>query len=188
MLIRGAKKADNPGPQKIFSNLKRLCEEGQLNTAFRLVEVLDSHGTDVSTNMLYCVLQGCIIKKNIDIGRRVQGFITKKKLQSSAYLGSHLIRLFAFCGSLSEAQQVFCQLQHPNAFAWSEIISAHAKLGSGEDAIKLYHHMRRSGLYFDGHIFVAVLQACASLQMLSEGELIHKHIAESGLESNIFVA
>lgn len=99
-----------------------------------------------------------------------------------------MIRLFALCGSLLEAQQVFGKLQHPNVFAWSEIISAHAKLGKSEEAIKLYHLTRRSGLHLDGHIFVAVLQACASLQDLSQGKLIHKHVAESGLESNSFVA
>ncbi|MCO5571969.1 hypothetical protein L7F22_025720 [Adiantum nelumboides] len=186
-VCRKAKNANHSGSQKVFNSLKSLCEQGQVTTAYQLLEVLDKNGTNVSSNLLYCILQGCMISKNIHIGRHVQSFIRKKNLQTSTYLGSHLIRLFALCGSLSEAQQVFSQLQHPNLFAWSAIISAHAKLGNGEEAIKFYYSLRQSALRMDGQIFVAALQACSSLQSLSEGKCIHKHITESGFELDPFV-
>ena len=40
----------------------------------------------------------------------------------------------------------------------------------------------------DGHTYVAVLQACASIQDLDHGKVVHRHISESGFALNVFVA
>ena len=168
-----------------FKTFKGFCDQGKLQDA---VQQLAHHCTSVSTNLLYCLLQACIDYRNLHVARQVQVLIKSRKLHTSAYLGSHLIRLFAVCGSLTEAQDVFFQLPRPNVFAWSEIILAHAKLGKGKQAIKMYLRMQKSGLHSDGHTYVAVLQACASIQDLDHGKVVHRHISESGFALTVFVA
>lgn len=126
--------------------------------------------------------KGCINKKNLRAGREVYSLIVRGGLDANTFLGSHLIRLFAMCGELSEADEIFSRLPNANVFTWAAIIIAHAKLGQADQAIILYHQMQKSGVKPDEYIFAPVVKACASTGILRQGLVIHAHILESGVE------
>lgn len=151
------------------------------------VECMQKQGSAISTDAFFRLLQKCIDEKNLGAGREVHSKIVKTGLESDSFLGSHLIRMFAFFEDLWEANQVFSNISEPSVFAWNAIISAHAKLGQYGQAIQLYGQMRDLAVEPNGHVFVAVLQACASAAALIQGKLIHGHIVESGLSSHLFV-
>lgn len=110
--------------------------------------------------------------------------ILRNKLESNVFLGNSLIRMFATCGSLVEADLVFSNLPNWDVFTWTAIISAYAKGGQVEQAVQLFHHMIERDVKADGHIFVAALEACASGASPLHGKLVHGHVIRSGLESN----
>lgn len=178
---------ENTGSNGLLRTLKKLCQEGWLHKALQAVEQMDLQGIPLSTNILFCLLQGCIKKEDIAAGRKVHALIVRRGMGSNSFLGSHLIRMFASCGSLLEANRVFSRLLESNVFSWCAIISAHANLGQGKQAIELYQRMLMSGIKADGHVFVAALKACASATGLTEGKLIHAHISENGYEPNVYV-
>lgn len=64
-------------------------------------------------------------------------------------------------------------------FSWSAIISAHSRLGRHEEALKLYHSMRKSSLEADGHVYVAVSKACSGLASIVQGFVQHGHDKEA---------
>lgn len=140
-----------------------------------------------STGHFYSLLQKCIQDEDTILGKEVRSKIVENGLKSDSFLGSHLIRMFTVFGDLCEANEVFKGLSDPTVYAWSAIISAHANLGCGEHAIELYFEMRASTLEPDGHVFVAILQACASSASLINGITVHNDIIETGLDSQIFV-
>lgn len=123
--------------QKVFGK-KNLSE------ALHAVNQMEQQKVYISTSILYSLLQGCIDKQDIAIGRKVYGLIMRSGYESNAFLASHLIRMFALCGSLSEAREVFCKLPKPSLFTWNAIISAHSKLGHDEQAVELYHQLKAS--------------------------------------------
>lgn len=146
-----------------FLSFTKLCQKGQLVEAFQFVDLLYRQRFPISTNVFYPLLQGCINNKDLQAGKEVHGMIMNCGLDSNVFLGSHLIRMFALCGSLLDAKSVFSRLPTPDVFTWGAIITAHAKLGQPEQAIELYHLMRhQSQVKPDAHIFVAVLKACSS--------------------------
>lgn len=157
-----------------------------LKTLFRH-GLTDQRGMCASTNVFYRLLQGCVNRKDLRAGREVQGLIAKAGFEASSFLGSHLIRMFAACGSLFEANQVFIKLMRKDVFTWSAIISAHTKSGKSDDAIKLYDEMKQSTVKPDKCVFVAVLKACTCATALTKGKIIHADIIESGLELDVFV-
>eukprot|EP00250_Pteridium_aquilinum_P034279 c7352_g1_i1 orf=1-1560(-) len=140
-----------------------------------------------STGQFYCLLQKCIQDEDAILAKEVHCKIVESGLKSNSFLGSHLIRMFTVFEDLCKANEVFKELLEPSVYAWSAIISAHTNLGYSERAIELYLEMRALALEPDGHVFVAVLQACASIASLSCGSLVHDDIIEMGLESHIFV-
>lgn len=145
---------------------------------------MDQQGLHVSISDLYCLLQLCIKDEDLAAGRKLRTLIARYGFESNAFLGSHLIRMFALLGCLMEANQVFNKLPEPSVYSWSAIISAHAKLGQGEQAIELYYQMQQSSVKPDDHVFVAVLQACISTAALEQGKLVHSHIIKNGMESS----
>ena len=82
----------------------KLCEQGLLVDAFRALQYLDQNIPD---SVWGCFLQGCIEKKDLEMGRKAYAFTDLKGLQCNAYIGSYFIRLFDQCGSLIEANEVF---------------------------------------------------------------------------------
>lgn len=148
---------------------------------------MDLRGTQASINGFFHLLQTCIHTRDLKAGRELYCLIKRSGLESHTFLGGHVVRMFALCGSLLEANEVFSTLPTKNASAWSAIILAHAKLGKGEQAIKLYYRMQQSCVIPLGYAFVGVLKACVSIVSLQHGKLIHLDIIESNFDSDEFV-
>ncbi|KAJ7531823.1 hypothetical protein O6H91_14G060500 [Diphasiastrum complanatum] len=163
------------------------CLERPLDDALQRVEDLIRRGFQVSIHIFHRLLKSCINSKNLAAGRQLQTLMLSNGHEFNAYLGNHLIRLFASCGSLNEAIQAFRKLPGPDIHSWAAIISAHVKSEHGEGAIKLYHEMQRSPLKPNDYVYVAVLQACTDTANLAEGRLIHGQLVENGYGSNVFV-
>lgn len=155
-----------------------------MDEELQISQLMNLQGNQKGSNSCYHRLQWCIDKRDLAAGRRVYSLILKGGCEVDAFLGSHLIRMFALCGSLSEANQVFGKISQPSVYTWSSIIVAHIRLGEDEQAIKLYQQMPESGVKPNDYVFVAVLKACTST---SKVHLIHGHIVESGFEMKTFV-
>lgn len=152
--------------------------------ACRTLDLLKLRGPPLSSHAFHAILHECTYTKNLKLGREVRDIIQQNSLESDAVLGSYLIRMFASCGSLSEANSVFYKLNDPNVFTWSAIILAHVKHGRSEQALELYRDMYTSAMAVtpDEHVFVAAVKACTSLASLEEGKKIHHSIIDSGSE------
>lgn len=120
-------------------------------------------------------------------GKCLLDLLVKRGLEQHSYQVSHSIRLFAFCGSLAEAYHVFFALRAPCVFAWSAIISAHAKLGQPQKALILFSHMLQSVVKADAHVYVAALTACCDSNALCQGRRIHSQVIENGYVANTHV-
>lgn len=168
-----------------YKSIESLCNEGQVN---KEIQLSDQPGTPVSPAVLNRLVQICIDVNDLTTGRLVHGLIERLGYMSDAFIGSSVIRMYASSGRLHEANEAFSKLVNPNVFLWSAIISANAKNGQDEEAIQLYHQMQKACVDPDGHVFVAVLQACANVPSLVQGKLTHVHIVEWGFTADVKVA
>ncbi|KAI5067652.1 hypothetical protein GOP47_0018180 [Adiantum capillus-veneris] len=180
-------KAESESIAKPIGCLARLCQEGRLLEAVQAVEVSEREGLRISRNDLFCLLQGCIRQKDLAAAREVNSLIARRGFDINKFFGSHLIRMFASCGSLSEADILFRKLSNPSVYTWHAIIAAHTKLGQNERAFQLYNNLLDSKLKPNEYIHVAVLKACANLTDIIQGNLIYSYIVEDGLETDLYI-
>eukprot|EP00249_Psilotum_nudum_P015899 c25573_g5_i1 orf=356-925(+) len=159
--------------------------ERRIDEAILAVEVMEQRGIPISSSMIHCLLKVCAAKKDLEAVKRVHSLMVRSGLDSSAVLVDHLIRLFASCGGLLEANQVFCKVAKPSVHTWSAIISANASLGQSERALELYHKMRQSSVKRNKYVYSSILKACTKMTDLPSGKLIHGQIIESGLNSDM---
>eukprot|EP00250_Pteridium_aquilinum_P016526 c23143_g3_i1 orf=1-1428(-) len=157
--------------------------EGILQNAL----LFKNKGTTSLRDTLYSVLQQSLQKKDLFNARHLNSAMKKIGLSTVAFWGSHLIRLFASCGSLSDANHAFNEVVSLNVFAWNAIILAHAQLGDAERALDLYERMQQQTTKPDKVTFLCTLKACGKIGAIQQGRRIHCHIVETLLDSDLVI-
>lgn len=162
--------------------------EGQLQKALRTLQLLDQKGLPVSRDIIYSLLQECIKHKNFAVGARVHTLIVCRGLDHTTCFSDHLIRLFAACGSLPEANNVFKNAASTTTYTWNGIISAHVDLGDHQGALCLYQKMLQDrGVSVDNVTLSCILKACSASGAILQSRVIHGHALEENLDQDVVV-
>ncbi|KAJ7285387.1 hypothetical protein O6H91_05G047000 [Diphasiastrum complanatum] len=167
--------------------VSKLCQEGRLKEALHLVELMAQQNIQAPIKTYSCLLKGFTRRKALAEGKRVHALIIQTGLDSNIFLGNTLVNLYAKCGSVLDARQVFESLPEHNVFSWTTIISAYANCGLGKEAINLFQQMQQTGIPPNKVTFLVVLKACAQIPALEQGKQLHSDIVKSGFESDLIV-
>nr|XP_016493622.1 PREDICTED: pentatricopeptide repeat-containing protein At2g22410, mitochondrial-like [Nicotiana tabacum] len=97
-------------------------------------------------------------------------------------LGTALVDMYAKCGNVEKALQVFHEMPVRNSLTWTAAIGALAVHGNGRDALSYFSKMVDSGLRPDDVTFLGVLSACchAGLGALFFACRIHGNVEMGG--------
>eukprot|EP01018_Ginkgo_biloba_P037493 Gb_02032 [translate_table: standard] len=147
----------------------------------QLAEILPNAVTMVS------VLSACAQLGDLQQGKLVHDYIVRCGIESDSTLGTALIDMYAKCGRVEDACQVFSDMSKRDVVAWTAMIAGYAQNGRADEALKLFHEMQRAGVQPDLVTMVRLLSACAHLGALQQGKWIHDYIIRSGFELDISV-
>ena len=163
--------------------MTKLREEGWFDEAIGIVNQMDKQGMEITNNVLLCLLQEAIKRKDLKQGKELHRLTKNHNLESDTFLGTFLIRFYSTCGLLAEAIEAFTKVTEMSVYTWSAMISAHVKLGKPEDGLKVYKQMlQQSDLVPEENVFVATLEACSAIPSLEDGKEVHKFILEHKCE------
>ncbi|KAI5067725.1 hypothetical protein GOP47_0018253 [Adiantum capillus-veneris] len=107
--------------------------------------------------------------------------VTSGFLEKNVYVGNTLVSVYAKCGALEKAKEVFDELPFKNEASWNALIAGHAQNGHGEEAIALFEQMQTGGCSPDPLSFVCILKACGNIGALDKGKEIHSKITRAQL-------
>lgn len=160
-----------------------------LDAVVRDLENSIEDGIDVDSETLSSLLETCYRLEAIQHGVRIHRLIPANLLRRNAGVSSKLVRLYASCGYVDKAHEVFDQMSRRNkpAFAWNSLISGYAELGLYEDALALYFQMEEEGVDPDRFTFPRVLKACAGVGLIQIGEAVHRRLVKLGYFDDGFV-
>ncbi|CAL5386170.1 unnamed protein product [Camellia sinensis] len=108
-------------------------------------------------------LKACARLENIQQGRLIHSSLNKTPAFSNVYVGSALVFMYANCGYISEAFQVFDSMTERNLVSWKSMIVGYAKNGLRREALKLMYRMQAEGIEVDDYILATVLTACGDV-------------------------
>jgi pentatricopeptide repeat protein len=95
-------------------------------------------------------------------------------LETDHVLGTALLDMYAKCGAVKKAAQVFEQLPVRNTVSWSAMISAYAQSGLGDEALHCFEQMQEEeGVRPNAVTYASVLKACSIVGSLSMGEHVY---------------
>ncbi|RAL46372.1 hypothetical protein DM860_015365 [Cuscuta australis] len=124
------------------------------------------------------VLPACGDLSAVLLGRRIHEKIEKSGLQPNLLLENALIDMYARCGCLCEARELFDGMVFRDVVSWTSLIYAYGMSGHGQKAVSLFSRMLESGLKPDSIAFVSILSACSHAGLLQAGEYYYNLMTE----------
>ncbi|CAN8325470.1 unnamed protein product [Cochlearia groenlandica] len=122
----------------------------------------------------------------LKIGRELHGFIIKKSFDKRCNIGSAVIDMYAKCGRMDIAHEIFARLSKKDIVSWNSMITRCAQSDNPSEAIEIFRQMGAFGVGFDCVSISAALSACASLPSESYGKAIHGFMIKHSLASDVY--
>eukprot|EP01018_Ginkgo_biloba_P025377 Gb_18462 [translate_table: standard] len=126
-------------------------------------------GTKANQSTFTCVLRACASLAALEQGRQVHSHINKTSFESDVFVKNALITMYAKCGSIEDANQVFRIMPERDVISWNAMISGYAQHGHAKEALQLFEQSRQAGIKPDEITFVGVLCACSHGGLVDEG-------------------
>ncbi|MED6167935.1 hypothetical protein PIB30_007248 [Stylosanthes scabra] len=119
------------------------------------------------------VLRACALLSALQDGKEIHSLIFHTGFDSDELTSSALIDMYAKCGDVKSAVQVFEEMVTKRAvISWNSMIVGFAKNGHAESALKVFNEMAQSPVTPDDVTFLGVLTACSHAGWVSEGRQI----------------
>ncbi|WCJ24512.1 Pentatricopeptide repeat (PPR) superfamily protein [Euphorbia peplus] len=148
---------------KVLSSFKSMLVEGTI---------------DPNDATLVTVLSACARLGALNLGKWVHVFAQSNKYKGNVYVGNALIDMYAKCGHLENALNVFKSMEKKDLISWNTLIGALAIHGHGAAALNLFARMKNAGEKPDGITFVGVLCACSHMGLIEDGFLYFQSMSE----------
>ena len=161
------------------------CEHAE--KALNLFDQMRYDGISPNELTFSCALKACgniqLVRKGEEIHAEIQG-----SLENDVLLGTSLVDMYAKCGFLEKAREVFEMLKSRDVVAWTTLITAYRQHGLWEESLYCFEKMQCDGLRPNIVTLICILKVCGSARALDKGEKIHLQIIrESLLEKDVLV-
>ncbi|KAH7433391.1 hypothetical protein KP509_07G067300 [Ceratopteris richardii] len=159
------------------------CQWGFEEGALHCFEKMQREGISPNAVTYACMLQACGNMQERDKGSELHTEIVQKGLlERDAILGNALVDMYAKCGALAKAKDVFDKLSVRDIVSWTSLITGYVKSGCSEEALKHFDQMKSEGLLPNAVTLLCILQVCGDIGAAKLGELIHAEIIKGGLQ------
>ncbi|KAJ7534653.1 hypothetical protein O6H91_13G104300 [Diphasiastrum complanatum] len=189
--VLDARKVFNKMPDhNVFSwtaIISAYTEHGQGEEAINLFQQMQQTGIAPDKVVFVVVLKACSRIADLEQGKQLHSHIIQSDFESDIIVGSALVDMYAKCGSIEHARQVFNNMHERNVVSWSAMIGGYAGQGLGNEALALYEEMKQEYVQPNIVTYVVLLNACASIAALEQGKQLHSDIIRSGFESDMIV-
>ncbi|XP_057831464.2 pentatricopeptide repeat-containing protein At4g21065 [Cryptomeria japonica] len=170
------------------SMIAAYAHNGLAENALNTFKQMQLAGVKTDSTTFVSILPASAKIGDFEQGMNIHQRIIESGFSSEVVVASALIDMYAKCGSIRRAREMFEKMPQRNLFSWTAMIAGYAQNGIFEEALETFIQMKMAGLKPDSTTFSSVLPACAKMGALKQGMDIHRNIIQSGLLSDVLVA
>ncbi|KAH9287726.1 hypothetical protein KI387_031843, partial [Taxus chinensis] len=126
-------------------------------------------GVQPSTVTIASILPACGHLATLHKGKEIHDYIIRNGFESVNFVANALIDMYAKCGNVELAHQLFNKLSQKNQISWTTMIAGYGMHGLGQEALTLFKQMQQADMKPDYITFVAILSACSRAGLVNEG-------------------
>ncbi|KAI3792921.1 hypothetical protein L2E82_06814 [Cichorium intybus] len=156
--------------------------------ALELFLDMENAGVVPIESTLVCVLSACAQSGCLDLGQWMYFYYIKQnRIQPTVTLGNAFIDMYAKCGKIDAAEELFNEIHDKDLVSWNSMIVGFASHGHAIKAVNLFEEMKGTGLYKPDEItFIGVLSACSHGGLLAQGRSYLKEMEKTfGLKPKV---
>lgn len=143
---------------------------GEYQKAFEMHKEMRSAGEYPDEVTMLSLLSACADSGALDVGEKLHSSILEMdEGEMSIIVGNALIDMYAKCGSIDKAFQVFRGMKEKDVTSWNSILAGLAFHGDPEECINLFEEMRRTKFSPNEITFTGVLVACSHAGKVDAG-------------------
>jgi pentatricopeptide repeat protein len=148
---------------------------GMYDRALDVFREMQENGMEPTELTVVSVLGSCAEMGELELGRRIHNYLESKGIAADGYVGNALIDMYAKCGNLKLARQVFDSMSIRDLTCWNAMIVGLSVHGQSLDALELFDSMK---IEPDHITFVGVLSACSHSGLVNEGRAYFNSMTE----------
>ncbi|MED6134701.1 hypothetical protein PIB30_039536 [Stylosanthes scabra] len=143
---------------------------GSSREALELFREMQVEGVMLNEVSMVLLLSACTQLGALDQGRWAHAYVERSKLRITVSLGTALVDMYAKCGDVDKAMEVFWEMKERNVYTWSSAIGGLAMNGLGHESLHLFSIMKKDGLVQPNEVtFISVLRGCSVVGLVEEG-------------------
>lgn len=160
------------------------AQHGHCKEAFELFYQMQWEGIVPDKVTFVSMFDACARLPALADGKRMHAQIVVKGFELDVTVGTAIINMYGKCGITEEARRLFDLLPERNTITWSSMIGAYVQHEQGNDAFRLYARMHQECIKPDRITYISILDVCASMAALAEGEQVHVEVVMEAYESD----
>ncbi|XAR70748.1 hypothetical protein NMG60_11027723 [Bertholletia excelsa] len=146
--------------------ISALAQNKEGKRAMELFSCLDFKPNEITISS---VLSACTQLGMLRLGKQIHAYVFRFEFLGNSFISAALVDMYSSCGRLDIAVQIFENLTEKSIAAWNSMISAFGFHNNGQQAIRVFHEMIRSGTRPSKATFINLLSTCSHLGLIDEG-------------------
>lgn len=132
-------------------------------------EMLFENKTTPNEVTMMSVLSVCAQLAALEPGKWIHAYIDRSGMRLSDNLGAALIDMYAKCGSIKTAVDLFWKLDKRNVSSWNALITGLAINGLARKSLEVFAKMKGSEMKPNDITFLGILTSCCHGGLVDEG-------------------
>ncbi|PKA62925.1 Pentatricopeptide repeat-containing protein [Apostasia shenzhenica] len=163
------------------------AQNGHHSLALELFDVMQTTGIQPNEITLVCVLSAIAGCGSLEQGKWVHDYIKKHDVPMTDNLSAGLIDMYAKCGSVHNAIQLFGDVRGRSfkVSPWNAVICGLAMHGHAKASLAIFSDLLRTSIMPNSITFLGVLSACCHAGLVDIGREYFKTMRVYDLQPNI---
>ncbi|XP_054800260.1 pentatricopeptide repeat-containing protein At1g26900, mitochondrial [Prosopis cineraria] len=149
---------------------------GLVEEALSLMQQMRLQGVKPNSSTLSGLLSACPASGAIQVGQYVSSYMEEERLKLDPVLGTALVDMYAKCGFLNKALDIFERMESKDVKSWTAMITGYGVHGQPTNVIRLFNRMEKEGFRPNEVTFLAVLSSCSHGGLVMEGTAIFERM------------
>ncbi|CAI9091971.1 OLC1v1027095C1 [Oldenlandia corymbosa var. corymbosa] len=156
---------------------------GPYEAAISLFYKMLDHGLVPDNFTFPFVLKACSALSEINVGMDIHQHVVKTGWEMDVYVAAALVDMYAKCGSVVKAREMFDKILERDVVLWNSMLAAYSQNGHAEECLLLAGEMAFAGVRPTDATLVTAISASADIAAHPKGRELHGYGWRQGFES-----
>ncbi|KAL6634376.1 hypothetical protein ACP70R_027047 [Stipagrostis hirtigluma subsp. patula] len=163
-------------------------QNGDYATVFDLFSLMRGTEQTMDSVVLVNLIAAAVLFGNLLVAKGVHALVIKGGFECQDDLAASLVNMYAKCGDLLSAREVFDSAHCNNVVLWTSMLNGYVECGCPDKAFSLFDSMLRANVEPNKATVLALLSACSNLGSANLGEKVEENVVAMELQSDLQVS